>query len=609
MSKQALRNIALVAHVDHGKTTLVDSLLRGAGLFRSGEAMPKRVMDSDALEQERGITILAKNTAINYGPTRINIVDTPGHADFSGEVERVLNMVDGVLLLVDAFEGPMPQTRFVLTQALAKNLKTIVVINKIDRPDARVEEVVDLIYELFIDLGATDEQINFPILYASAKKGIAFTEMPEDFEAARENADITPILDAIVENIPDAGTDDEAPLQILVSNLDYDNYQGRLAVGRVHQGCVKQVEPVALISSKTGKTTRQQINKLYIYDGLSRKEVAEAASGEIVCMTGLDHVNIGDTIADINNAQALPAVTIEEPTIAMVFQVNDSPFAGQEGSYVTSRHLRERLEREMIRNVAMRMEETDSPDRFLIKGRGELHISILIENMRREGYEFQVSKPYVLTKEIDGRLMEPQERLLVSVTEDYQGVVMEALGKRKAELIEMEPPFRGSVKMEFLIPSSQLIGYRSQFMNDTRGNGILSSILEGYVPAVKQSVGRGHGVLIAHQAGEAVLYGLHNAQGRGVLFIGPGTQVYEGMIVGSTMQTEDVVVNICKKKQLTNMRAAGSDEALRLSPPTVFSLEQCLEFIDEDELVEITPQNIRMRKRILDSKQRNKARN
>lgn len=603
-NKKALRNIAIVAHVDHGKTTLVDSLLKGGGLFRAGEAVPNRVMDSDDLEQERGITILAKNTAINYGENRINIVDTPGHADFGGEVERVLNMVDGVLLLVDAFDGPMPQTRFVLSQALEKNLKTIVVINKIDRPDARVQEVVDLIYELFIDLGASDEQIEFPILYASAKSGVAFWEMPSNLEEAKQEADIRPILDAILETVPSAETDDDAPLQVLVSNIDYDSYQGRLAIGRVNQGTISKAEPVALIKASTGKISRQKINKLYVYEGLSRKEVSEASSGEIVCITGFDDVMIGDTIADLDEPIALPAVKIEEPTIAMVFQVNDSPLAGQEGDYLTSRHIRERLEREMLRNVAMRMEDTSSPDRILVKGRGELHISILIENMRREGYEFQVSRPYVLTQEIDGVLMEPQERLQVSVTEEYQGVVIEALGHRKAELISMDPPNKGSVRMEFLIPASQLIGYRNQFMNDTRGNGLLSSVIEGYVEAEQKTVSRGHGVIVAHQAGEALTYGLHNAQERGILFIGPGTQVYEGMIIGSTMQAEDVIVNVCRRKQLTNIRAAGSDEALRLSPPTIFSLEQCMEFIDEDEMIEITPKNIRMRKRILDSKMR-----
>lgn len=605
--QQNLKNIAIVAHVDHGKTTLVDALLRAGDIFRKGEVIPGRVMDSDAIERERGITILAKNTAINYKDTRINIVDTPGHADFGGEVERILDMVDGVLLLVDAFDGPMPQTRFVLAKALERDLKTIVVINKIDRPDARPEQVLDLIYELYIDLGATDQQIEFPVLYASAKKGAAFRDLPDpltdDFIA---QSNICPVLDAILDTIPNASTDDSAPLQILVSNIDYDQYVGRLAIGRVEQGTIRVDEPVTLLPLKGGKKENCKINKLYIYEGLKTKEVTAAGSGEIVSISGLEDANIGDTICDPEYPQALPGVAVEEPTLAILIRVNDSPFAGQEGKFLTSRHLKDRLEREMLRNVAMHMEPTDSPDCFLVKGRGELHLSILMENMRREGYEFQVSRPHVLTRIVDGKKMEPQERLTISVKEEYQGTVIEKLSRRGAELVSMEPPFKGSVRLEFLIPASQLIGYRSEFMNDTHGNGLMSSILEGYVPARKEAASRGHGVLIAFESGQAVAYGLYNAQERGELFVGPGSQVYAGQIIGTTMQADDVVVNVCKKKKLSNMRSAGSDDNLILTPPLIYSLEQCLEFIDEDELIEVTPTSLRMRKQILDHRQRQK---
>ncbi|MDO5033447.1 MAG: translational GTPase TypA [Eubacteriales bacterium] len=608
MNKQKLRNIAIVAHVDHGKTTLVDGLLKSSGLFRADEVLPSQVMDSDAIERERGITILAKNTAIEYLDTRINIVDTPGHADFSGEVERVLKMVDGVLLLVDAFDGPMPQTRFVLAKALAMNLQTIVIINKIDRPDARPQEVADMVLELYMDLGATDEQIEFPILYASAKRAVSFRELPESLdESVLDNADMRPILDTIVETIPEAGGDDTAPLQMLVSNIDYDNYLGRLATGRIQRGSLKIGDQVSLISAADGKIHSEKISKVFVFQGLGRKAVPEAGSGEIVCLGGIEDVQIGDTICDPDHLEALDFVEIEEPTIAMVFQVNDSPFAGREGDYVTSRHLRDRLEKEMLRNVAMRLEYTDREDSFIVKGRGELHISILIENMRREGYEFQVSRPYILQKEIDGVLMEPQELLTVSVAEEFAGAVIEGLGRRKAEMLAMHPPFKSSVRLEFRIPSRQLIGYRSQFMNDTRGNGLMSSVLDGYIPVKGESVGRNHGVIVAFEDGEATQYGLHNAQERGELFIGPGTAVYEGMIIGTTMQTEDVQVNVCKKKQLTNMRAAGSDDALRLSPPLVMSLEQSMEFISDEEMIELTPRSLRLRKKILDAKQRLKA--
>ncbi|MDD7401729.1 MAG: translational GTPase TypA [Eubacteriales bacterium] len=605
MKNKELRNIAIVAHVDHGKTTLVDGLLKSSGLFRADEVLPDQVMDSDAIERERGITILAKNTAIDYGNIRINIVDTPGHADFSGEVERVLKMVDGVLLLVDAFDGPMPQTRFVLAKALAMNLKTIVIINKIDRPDARPQEVADMILELYMDLGASDEQIEFPILYASAKKAASFRELPESLdEASLKEADMRPILDTIVSTIPDARGDDQAPLQMLVSNIDYDNYLGRLATGRIQRGTLKAGDQVSLISSADGEVHTEKITKVFVFQGLGRQPVESAGSGEIVCLGGIEEVQIGDTICQPDHLEALDFVEIEEPTIAMVFQVNDSPFAGREGNYVTSRHLRDRLEKEMLRNVAMRLEYTDREDSFIVKGRGELHISILIENMRREGYEFQVSRPYIINKEIDGVLMEPQELLSVTVAEEYAGAVIEGLGRRKAEILAMHPPFKSSVRLEFRVPSRQLIGYRSQFMNDTRGNGLMSSVLDGYIPVKGESVGRNHGVIVAFENGEATQYGLHNAQDRGELFIGPGTPVYEGMIIGTTMQTEDVQVNVCKKKQLTNMRAAGSDDALRLSPPIDLSLEQSMEFISDEEMIELTPTSIRLRKKILDTKQR-----
>lgn len=603
-----IRNVAIIAHVDHGKTTLVDALLKQSGLFRENQEVHTQMMDSNDLERERGITILAKNTAIRYGEYRINIVDTPGHADFGGEVERVLKMVDGVILLVDAFDGPMPQTRFVLRKALEMNLIPIVVINKIDRPDARPAEVADMVLELFIELGATDDQINFPILYSSGKDGVAFEEIPDEItEELFKTADIRPILNAIVENIPEPGGDSNEPLQILVSNIDYDTYIGRIAIGRVERGTVKDGQRIVICNSSSDLRKEQKIAKLLIFDGLKRVAVQEAPAGEIVSLSGVENVNIGDTICSTEKVEPIPFVNIDEPTIAMNFQVNDSPLAGNDGKYLTSRHIRDRLIQEMHRNVAMRLEETDSTERFLVKGRGELQISILIETMRREGYEFQVSRPYVLTKEENGELLEPEELLLIDVPEDYSGVVIEKLGRRKAEMINMLPPHKGSIRMEFRIPSRCLIGYRNEFLTDTRGNGVMNSIISGFVPWKGEVESRGHGVLIASEAGSAVTYGLHNAQDRGVLFIGAGTEVYEGMIVGSTMRVEDVTINVCKRKQMSNMRASGSDDALRLSPPTVYSLEQCLEFIEDDELIEVTPKTIRMRKRILNTTMRLKA--
>lgn len=603
-----IRDIAIIAHVDHGKTTLVDAMLKQSGLFRANETVETRMMDSNDLERERGITILAKNTAIQYNDVRINIVDTPGHADFGGEVERVLKMVDGVLLVVDAYDGPMPQTRFVLRKALDMGLTPIVVINKIDRSDARADEVVDMVLELFIELGANDEQIDFPIIYTSARDGAAFYELPDEITPELlEKADIRPLLDTIVRAIPAPSGNPEGPLQVLVSNIDYDTYVGRMAIGRIERGVIREGDRSVLIHA-SGQTGREaKIGKVLIFDGLRRRSVPEAYAGDIVCLAGLEDVNIGDSICDPEHPEPLPFVSIDEPTIAMSFSVNDSPFAGQEGKYVTSRHIRERLFHETERNVAMRIEEGDSTDNFLVKGRGELQISILIETMRREGYEFQVSRPQVLTKEENGEKLEPEELLLIDVPESYSGIVIEKLGRRKAEMISMLPPHKGSIRMEFRIPSRFLIGYRSEFLTDTRGNGIMSSIVSGFVPYKGTTQKRGHGVLVAFEHGTAVTYGLHNAQDRGQLFIEPGTEVYEGMIVGTTMRGEDIPVNVCKKKQITNMRAAGSDEALRLSPPLDFSLEQCLEFIEDDELIEVTPQSIRMRKKILNTSLRLKA--
>ena len=603
-----IRNVAIIAHVDHGKTTLVDALLKQSGLFRAKQEVQNRMMDSNDLEKERGITILAKNTAIHYGDYRINIVDTPGHADFGGEVERVLRMVDGVLLLVDAFDGPMPQTRFVLRKALEMNLTPIVCINKIDRQDARALEVADMVLELFMELGANDDQINFPVLYSSGRDGAAFYELPEEITAETlAEADILPILDTIIKTIPEPqGNPDEA-LQVLVSNIDYDSYVGRIAIGRVERGKIQDGQRVVLCRSDSKSKKESKVGKLLVFDGLGRQAVTEAEAGEIVCLAGVEGVNIGDTICDPEKVEALPFVNIDEPTIAMTFHVNDSPFAGKEGKYLTSRHIRDRLEEEMQRNVAMRLEETESTDRFMVKGRGELHISILVETMRREGYEFQLSRPYVLTKEENGEILEPEELVLIDVPEEYSGAVIEKMGKRKAELVSMLPPLKGSIRMEFRIASRFLIGYRNEFLTDTRGHGIMSSIISGFIPWGGELEGRGHGVLVAFESGKAVTYGLHNAQERGELFIEPGTEVYEGMIVGTTMRSEDITVNVCKRKQMSNMRASGSDDALRLSPALDFSLEQCLEFIDDDELIEVTPHSIRMRKKILNNTMRLKA--
>ncbi len=612
-SIENLRNIAIIAHVDHGKTTIVDSMLKQAGVYRENETVVEQVMDSNDLERERGITILAKNTAIDYKGIRINVVDTPGHADFGGEVERVLKMVDSVLLVVDSYDGPMPQTRFVLHKALELGLKPIVCINKIDRPDGRPLEVVDMVLDLFIELGADDEQLEFPIVYTSGKTGIATLDLNEFIEG--KELDFTPLLDTVVEHTPCPVGDSEGPMQLLVSNIDSDPYIGRIGVGRVERGTVKQGEPVTLVTYGSDGKRNARVVKLMRFHNLGREEVASASIGEIVCVAGIADINIGDTLCDINTPEALPFVKIDEPTIAMTFCVNDSPFAGQEGKFVTSRHLRERLFKEIETNVSMRVEETDTTEAFIVKGRGELHLSVLIETMRREGYEFQVSKPKVIMKEIDGVLSEPVETLVIDVPEDFVGPVMEKIGKRKGELINMLPPTKGYTRLEFTIPSRGLLGYRTEFLTDTKGNGIMNSIISGFIPFAGEIETRGQGVLVAFETGTAVTYGLYNAQDRGALFIGSGTPVYEGMIVGINPKPDDITVNVCKKKHVTNMRSAGADDAMRLTPPLVYSLEQCLEFVEDDELCEVTPQSIRLRKKILNNdlraktlaKQRNNA--
>ena len=601
-----LRNIAIIAHVDHGKTTIVDSMLKQAGIYRENEQIVEQVMDSNDLERERGITILAKNTAISYKNYRINVVDTPGHADFGGEVERVLKMVDGVLLVVDAYDGPMPQTRFVLRKALEMGLKPIVCINKIDRPDERALEVVDMVLELFIELGADDDQIDFPIIYTSGKVGIATTDLQEYIDGKELN--FCPLLDAIIDNIPCPEGDTEAPLQLLVSNIDSDPYIGRIAIGRIERGTIKQNQPVVVCTYDDNATKNARIVKLLRFQGLGRQEIQEASVGEIVCVAGIPEINIGDTICAQDCPEPMPFVDIDEPTIAMTFSVNDSPFAGQEGKFVTSRHLRDRLFKEMETNVSMRLEETDTTEAFVVKGRGELHLSILIETMRREGYEFQVSRPQVILKEIDGVLCEPVEMLLIDVPEDFVGAVIEKLGARKAEMVNMFPPEKGYTRLEFKVPSRGILGYRTEFLTDTKGNGIMNSVISGFEPFAGEIETRSHGVLVAFESGEAMTYGLYNAQERGQLFIGAGTPVYEGMIVGINPKNEDITVNVCKKKHVTNMRAAGSDDALRLTPPLNYSLEQCLEFVGDDELCEVTPKNIRLRKKILSTELRAKDR-
>jgi GTP-binding protein len=599
--REDIRNIAIIAHVDHGKTSLVDCMLKQSGVFRDNEEVGERILDSGDLERERGITILAKNTAIEYNGVKINIVDTPGHADFGGEVERVLKMVNSVLLVVDAFEGPMPQTRFVLHKALELSLKPIVVINKIDRPDARPHEVLDEIFDLFVELDASDEQLDFPVVYASAKEGIAKMELDED------SSDIRPLLDTIVRHVEPPVGDPDAPLQMMVSTVEPDEYVGRIAVGRIERGRINYGQRVA-VCRKDGSISYAKIGRLYSYKGLKRIEIKESLLGDIVAVSGIEDINIGETICDDQNPEALPFVEIEEPTMSMTFSANNSPFAGTEGEYFTSRHLRDRLYREIQTNLSLKVEETDSPDAFKVSGRGELHLSVLIETMRREGYEFQVSRPEVIYREINGVKYEPIEQLIIDVPEEYMGAVMEKLGSRKAEMLNMHNMNNGYMRMEFKIPSRGLIGYKSEFMTDTKGNGIMHHIFMDYEPYKGDIATRQKGSLVAFEDGETTVYGLYNAQERGTLFIGPGVKVYQGMIVGENLRGDDMDINVCKKKHMTNMRSSTADEALRLVPHKEMSLEQCMEFIGDDELMEVTPKNIRMRKRVLKKEDRAKQR-
>ena len=588
----------MIAHVDHGKTTLVDALLKQSGIFRQNEQVDERVMDSNDLERERGITILSKNTSVRYGDTKINIIDTPGHADFGGEVERILLMVDGVLLLVDAFEGCMPQTRFVLKKALGLKKKVVVVINKIDRPGARPAEVVDEVIDLFIELGADEDQIEFPVVYASARDGYA------SYDERDREGDMRPIFESILKEVPAPKGDVDAPLQVLFSSLDYDDYVGRMGIGRIERGTIRQNEPLVLCKAD-GSEEKVKVSKLYVYEGLARKEVKEAGAGEIICVSGISDINIGETACDPEHIEPMEFIKIDEPTISMNFIVNDSPFAGREGKYVTSRNIRDRLFKEVETNVAMRVEETETTDTFKVSGRGELHLSILIETMRREGYEFAVSRPKVIYKrDENGQLLEPMELLSIEVPGDYVGAVIEKLGTRKAELRDMVAHDGGDTHLEFSVPSRGLIGYRSEFMTDTNGNGIMNQLFDGYAPYKGDIETRERGSIVVHETGVSSAYGLFNTQDRGTLFIGAGVDVYEGMIVGECSRAEDIVCNVCKTKHLTNTRASGSDDALRLVPPTNLSLEQCMEFIGDDELLEVTPESLRLRKTILSKEKR-----
>lgn len=602
--REDIRNVAIIAHVDHGKTTLVDAMLAQSGTFRENEQVDERVMDSNDLERERGITILAKNTSLYYKGVKINIIDTPGHADFGGEVERGLEMVDGVLLLVDAFEGCMPQTRFVLSKALALDLKPVIVVNKVDRPNARPYEVVDEVLDLFIDLGATEEQLDTPVIYASGRDGWATAE----YNPEQPNNDLTELFELIVNSIPCPKCEDDAPFQMLVSNIDYDDYTGRIAVGKIERGSIKVNMPLS-ICRHDGKVTRGKATKLFTFEGLKKVPTDEVGAGDVVAISGIADINIGETVCDVDNPEALPFVKIDDPVLSMTFSVNDSPFAGQDGKFVTSRHLRDRLFRELDSNVSLRVDETDSTESFIVSGRGELHLSVLIENMRREGYEFQVSNPVVIYKEIDGVKCEPIERLTVDVPDEYTGTVMDGVINRKGEMTNMAPTAQGYTRLEFLIPSRGLIGYRSELLTATKGTGIINSILEKYEPYKGDFNGRTRGTLIAWEDGTTITYGLYNAQERGTLFVGAGVKVYEGMIVGENARLEDVVVNVCKKKHATNTRSSGSDDALRLVPPREMSLEQCLDFIADDELLEVTPNHLRMRKKILSTSLRAKAGN
>ena len=596
-----LRNIAIIAHVDHGKTTLVDEMLRQGGVFRDNQVVADRVMDSGDLERERGITILAKNTAIHYAGTKINIVDTPGHADFGGEVERILKMVNGVILLVDAAEGPMPQTRFVLSHALALGHRVIVVVNKIDRPDARIHAVIDEILELLMELNATDEQLDSPMLFCSARQGTA------SFSPEVEGTDLKPLFETIVQYIPAPAQDTAAPLQLLVSSLDYNDYVGRIAVGRIQRGVIRQNQEIVVCNSlDPSMKEKAKAVSLYVFDGLNRQPVTESAAGDIVALSGIGDVTIGDTICAPDCVEPLPFVQISAPTMEMTFSVNDSPFAGTEGKFVTSRAIRERLMKETLKDVSLKVAETDSTDSFNVSGRGEMHLSILIETMRREGYEFQVSPPRVLTREENGVLLEPMEECVIDVPDAYVGAVIEKMSNRRGELREMTP-MGSRTKLIFLIPSRGLFGYRSEFLTDTRGEGIMASIFDSYAPMKGEVRRRSTGSLIAFETGDAVAYGIFNTQDRGTMFISPGVKVYGGMVVGSCPKQEDIVINVCRKKQMTNMRASGSDDALRLVPPRQMSLEQCMEFLADDELLEVTPKSLRLRKRVLDHERRAKT--
>jgi len=597
MKAENLRNLAIIAHVDHGKTSLVDVMLRQSGVFRANEQVEERVMDSNDLERERGITILAKNTAVNWQGIKINIVDTPGHADFGGEVERVLKMVDGVLLVVDAFEGPMPQTKFVLRKALELNLKPIVVINKIDRLEARAYEVVDEVLELFLQLGATEEQLDFPVVYTSARQGTA------GYEPGQMASDLVPLFETILKEIPAPECDPDSPLQMLVTTLDYNDYLGKIAIGRIFRGKLLANSPVAVIKRDLS-LEKVKVGKIFTFESLNRVDVPEAGAGDIVAVSGIPNINIGETITCALNPQALPTIEIDEPTLTMMFMVNTSPFAGTEGKHVTSRKLRERLFKEIETNVSLRVEETDNTDSFQVSGRGELHLSILIENMRREGFELQVSKPEVILKEIDGAKCEPYEHLTCDIPDSATGIVIELLGSRKAEMLNMITLPGGITRLEFLIPARGLIGFRGDFLTETRGEGIMAHVFHSYQPYKGEIQGRSRGALVASDPGEATSYALYQLQDRGRMFIEPGTKVYEGMIVGENSREQDIDVNVTRKKQLTNMRASGADESLRLEPPRLLGLEEALEYINDDEYVEVTPLNIRLRKKYLDKNAR-----
>ena len=597
-----IRNIAIIAHVDHGKTTLVDALLKQSGTFRQNQQMEDRVMDSNDIEKERGITILSKNTAIDYKDKKINIIDTPGHADFGGEVERVLKMVGGVVLVVDAFEGPMPQTKFVLKKALELELPVIVCINKIDRPEAQPDVTIDRVLDLFIELGANEDQLDCPFVYASAKQGTA------SLDVDKQDDNMDALFDTIVEYIPAPVGNADEPLQLLISTIDYNEYVGRIGIGKIERGTINLNQEAIIVNYEDeSKSKKVRITKVYEFNGLERVEVEESTAGNIIAVSGVEGINIGDTICDPSTPEALPFVKISEPTLSMTFSVNNSPFAGQEGKFVTSRQLRDRLNRELQTDVGLRVEDTDTTDSFKVSGRGELHLSILIENMRREGYEFQVSKPEVLIKEIDGRKQEPMELVTIDVPEEFVGAVIEKLGKRKGEVVTMTPSNGGYTRLEIKIPARGLIGYRSEFMTDTKGNGIMNSIFDGYEDYKGEISRRATGSLVSFDTGESITYGLHAAQERGTLFIGAGERVYAGMVVGQNAKQGDIDVNVCRKKQLTNTRSSGADDALKLSPPKKLSLEETLEFIEDDELVEITPDNLRIRKAILDKNLRYKS--